>query len=70
MNTSEYEIEKLIQQEQMVLSYIDKQEHIKRADVIDLCQLNGPQAYRLLKKLTDKGLLKKKGEKKYAFYTR
>jgi len=59
-----------IQQEQMVLSYIDKHGSIKRADVMDLCHLNGSQAYRLLKKLWDKGLLKKIGEKKYAVYTR
>lgn len=59
-----------IQQEQMVLSYIDKHGSIKRAEVMDLCHLNGPQAYRLLKKLTDKGLIKKTGEKKYAVYTR
>ncbi len=59
-----------IQQEQMVLNYIDKHGSIKRADVMDLCRLSGPQSYRLLKKLTDKGLLKKNGEKKYAVYTR
>lgn len=59
-----------IQQEQMVLNYIDKHGRIKRADVMDLCRLSGPQAYRLLKKLTDNGLLKKTGEKKYAVYTR
>lgn len=59
-----------IQQEQMVLNYTDKHGSIKRADVMDLCHLNGPQAYRLLKKLTDKGLLKKAGEKKHAVYAR
>ncbi|MBU2852762.1 ATP-binding protein [Acidithiobacillus ferriphilus] len=59
-----------IQQEQMVLNYIDKHGSIKRADVMDLCHLNGPQAYRLLKKLTDKDLIKKTGEKKHAAYTR
>lgn len=59
-----------IQQEQMVLSYIDKHGSIKRADVMDLCHLSGPQAYRLLKKLTDKELLTKTGEKKHAVYTR
>lgn len=59
-----------IQQEQMVLNYIDKHGSIKRADVMDLCQLNGPQAYRLLKKLTEKALIKKIGEKKHAVYTR
>lgn len=59
-----------IQQEQMVLNFIDKHGSIKRSDVIDLCRLNGPQAYRLLKKLKDKGLLKKTGEKRHAVYTR
>lgn len=59
-----------IQQEQMVLNYIDKHGSIKRADVMDLCHLNGPQAYRLLKKLTVKKLIKKTGEKKHAVYTR
>jgi ATP-dependent DNA helicase RecG len=54
----------------MVLNYVDKHGSIKRADAMDLCRLNGPQAYRLLKKLTDKGLLKKTGEKKHAVYTR
>ena len=59
-----------IQQEQMVLAYIDKHDCIKRADVMDLCRLSGPQAYRLLKKLVNKELLKKTGEKKHAVYTR
>lgn len=59
-----------IQQEQMVLSYIDKHGSIKRADVMDLCHLSGPQAYRLLRRLKDNGLLKKEGEKKHAVYTR
>ena len=59
-----------IQQEQMVLSYIDKHGNIKRADVMDLCHLNGPQAYRLLNKLTSKGLVKKNGERKHTIYTR
>jgi ATP-dependent DNA helicase RecG len=58
-----------IQQEQMVLNYVDKHGSIKRGDVVDLCHLSGPQAYRLLKKLADKGLLKKTGEKKHAVYT-
>lgn len=59
-----------IQQEQMVLSYVDKHGSIKRADVMDLCHLSGPQAYRLLKRLRSKGILRKTGEKKHAFYTR
>lgn len=59
-----------IQQEQMILKFVDKHGSIKRADVMDLCHLNGPQAYRMLKGLTDKGFLKKYGEKKLVFYTR
>lgn len=59
-----------IQQEQIVLSYIGKHGSIKRSDVMDLCRLSGPQSYRLLKRLTGKGLLKKTGEKKHAVYTR
>lgn len=59
-----------IQQEQMVLTYIEKHGSIKRAEVMDLCHLNGPQAYRLLSKLAQAGLIKKTGEKRYAVYTR
>ncbi len=59
-----------IQQEQMVISYVEKHGSIKRADVMDLCHLNGPQSYRLLKKLTDNGILRKEGKRKYAVYTR
>ena len=59
-----------LQQEQMVLKFIQAHGQIKRADVMDLCQLNGPQAYRLLKKLTDNALIIKTGERKHAVYTR
>ena len=37
---------------------------------MDLCHLSGHQAYRMLKRLTDKGLIKKSGEKKHVVYTR
>lgn len=40
-----------IQQEQMVLSFIDKHGGIKRADVMELCHLTKDQAYKLLKNL-------------------
>ena len=59
-----------IQQEQMVLNYIDKHGSIKRADVMDLCHLSGPQAYHLMKKLTDAGKTEKTGDRKHAVYTR
>ncbi|MCU0597811.1 MAG: putative DNA binding domain-containing protein [Desulfobacterales bacterium] len=59
-----------IQQEQMVLAYIDKHGSIKRADVMDLCRVSGPQAYHLLNRLKKKGQIYQKGEKRYAVYTR
>lgn len=59
-----------IQQEQMVLTYIDKLGSIKRADVMELCRLSGPQAYHLLNRLQQQGKIRKKGKKRYAFYTR
>lgn len=59
-----------IQQEQMVLTYIDKHESIRRADVMELCRLSGPQAYHLLNHLKKQGKIRKKGEKRHTFYTR
>ena len=59
-----------IQQEQMVLAYIDKHGAIKRAEVMDLCRITGPQAYHLLKRLKEQGKIRQKGEKRYAVYTR
>jgi ATP-dependent DNA helicase RecG len=59
-----------IQQEQMVLNYIDKHGSIKRAEVAELCHLSLPQAYHLLKKLQNEGFIVQKGKMRYAFYTR
>lgn len=59
-----------IQQEQMVLKYIDAHGSIKRADVAELCHLNPPQAYRLLKRLKEQGIIQQTGLKRYAVYTR
>jgi len=59
-----------IQQEQMVLRYIDKHGSIKRADVAELCHLSLPQAYHLLKKLQSKGAIIQDGKMRHAFYTR
>lgn len=59
-----------IQQEQMVLAYIDKHGSIKRGEVAELCHLNPPQAYRLLKKLQDARKIRQIGKKRYAIYTR
>jgi ATP-dependent DNA helicase RecG len=59
-----------IQQEQMVLNYIDKHGSIKRADVADLCHLSLPQAYHLLKKLQGEGVITQEGKMRHAYYTR
>jgi len=40
-----------IQQEQMVLQYVEKHGSIGRGEVAELCRLNPMQAYRLLKRL-------------------
>lgn len=59
-----------LQQEQMVLTYIDKHGSVQRADVMELCRLSGPQAYHLLKRLQKQGKIRINGEKRNAFYTR
>lgn len=59
-----------IQQEQMVLNYIEKHGSIKRADVMDLCHLDRNQAYRLLVKMKEAGRIKQIGEYKGATYER
>jgi ATP-dependent DNA helicase RecG len=59
-----------IQQEQMVLSYIDKHGSIKRADVAELCRLTPDQAYKLLSKLKKRGDIHQIGDRKGATYER
>lgn len=59
-----------IQQEQMVLRYIDTYGSIKRSDIAELCHLTPPQAYYLLKKLKNQGNIQQKGERRYAVYAR
>ena len=59
-----------IQQEQMVLSYIDKHGSIKRGDVMDLCHITRDQAYKLLLRLRKQGEIEKKGDRKGAVYGR
>jgi ATP-dependent DNA helicase RecG len=44
-----------LQWEQMVLQYVEKHGEISRAEVAQLCNISGLQAYRLLKKLEGKG---------------
>jgi len=59
-----------IQQEQMVLAYIDKHGSIKRADVMDLCRITKDQAYKLLKRLKSGGQILQTGDRKGAVYER
>ena len=60
----------LIQQEQMILSYIKEHQTIKRAEVADLCRIGPHQATRLLKKLAVDGKIVLKGSRKGAAYER
>ena len=59
-----------IQQEQMVLSYIDKHGSIKRADVMELCRITKDQAYKLLSRLKKDRQIEQAGERKGAVYGR
>lgn len=59
-----------IQQEQMVLSYIDKHGGIRREEAMDLCRLGKDQAYRLLKKLVKSDEIQFQGKGKGGKYVR
>ena len=59
-----------IQQEQMVLAYIDKHGSIKRADVMDLCRITKDQAYKLLNRLKHNDQVVQTGTRKGATYER
>jgi ATP-dependent DNA helicase RecG len=57
-----------IQQEQMVLKFIQAHGGIKREEAMTLCRLNKDQAYRLLKKLTNTGVIRFEGKGKGGRY--
>lgn len=57
-----------IQQEQMVLSFIDKHGSIKRSDVVELCRLSPDQAYKLLLRMKKLGKIQQVGNRKGAIY--
>lgn len=57
-----------IQQEQMVLKFLEKHGMIKRADVADLCKISPFQATRLLKRLIEDKKVVSKGKGKGTFY--
>lgn len=59
-----------IQQEQMVLRYVNEHGSIKRADVMELCRISKDQAYKLLRRLCEDGQIEQQGSHKGAIYVR
>lgn len=60
-----------IKHEQMIIQLLEMEEskEIKRADVMELCNITGHQATDLLTRLKDKGILEKNGERRGTYYT-
>jgi ATP-dependent DNA helicase RecG len=59
-----------LQQEQMVLQYVDAHGHISRTEAADLCSLTPDQTSRLLRRLTKEGKLELRGERRGSEYIR
>lgn len=59
-----------LQQEQMILNYVDGHGAITRSDAAELCQIGPRQASRLLRSLRDRGELRMRGERRGARYVR
>jgi len=59
-----------IQQEQMVLQYVEAHGRITRREAAELCQLGPDQASRLLRRLAGRGELQMHGTRKGAWYAR
>ncbi|MGQ9804231.1 MAG: hypothetical protein ACUVSH_10425 [Anaerolineae bacterium] len=59
-----------LQQEQMVLQYVERYGKITRREAADLCQIGPHQATRLLNRLVQKGVLVRHGQRKGARYER
>lgn len=59
-----------IQQDQMVISYVDKWGSITRAKAAELCRLSPQQARLVLRRLVDAGELVLRGERRGAHYVR
>lgn len=59
-----------LQQEQMVLAYVDAHGSITRGQAADLCQVSPPQARALLRRLVNRGELRMVGERRGARYER
>lgn len=59
-----------LQQEQMVLQYVEKHGRITRGEAAELCRLSPDQAYRLLRRLVRERRLTPRGTKKGRWYDR
>ncbi len=59
-----------LQQEQMVLQYVEKHGRITRREAAEPCRLSSDQAYRLLTRLATEGRIVRHGSKKGARYER
>lgn len=57
-----------IQQEQMIMQYVEKHGQITRQEAAELCQISPPQAYRLLQRLLRQGKLSRTGVKRSSVY--
>jgi ATP-dependent DNA helicase RecG len=57
-----------LQQEQMVLQYVDAHGQITRAQAAELCSLTPDQASRLLRRLAKEGKLQLRGERRGSEY--
>jgi ATP-dependent DNA helicase RecG len=60
----------MLQQEQMVLQFVEKHGSITRREVADLCKLSPDRAYRLLVRLAKQGALRSEQKGKGTRYTR
>lgn len=59
-----------IQQEQMVLTYVGRHGSISRSEAAELCRLAPDQASRLLRRMSDDGVLHMTGQRRTARYRR
>jgi ATP-dependent DNA helicase RecG len=57
-----------LQQEQMVLAYVDAHDQITRGQAAELCAITPEQAGRLLRRLATKGKLHRRGERRGTYY--
>lgn len=59
-----------LQQDQMVLAYVDAHGRITRAEAAELCAVAPKQATKLLGRLVESGTLARHGERRAAYYAR